>query len=240
MPDAVNILILNICLRLLETRRYIAISKKVPDIPSSWRPACSACFMSDAGNIPLLEGLPKHFESKKKYVQVFHGPLSSAAQERQPRDPLLEDHPASEHHHAFQSHVLEPDYYFLGCDQTCLELGFQLLQLEGSMEVCKSQIIRHVLGMRFALYKLVLELRGNCMSAHILTHDNPRNTKVLRPDKATLPCYLGICVVREAESHKGWEAKGWEADTDSDGTERGRPHCDKDYRHLSEQGIGRS
>jgi hypothetical protein len=98
MPDAVNIPILESSLRFLETRRHIGNSKEALDITSSWHPACSACFMPDAGNIPLLEGLPSHFESQKNYVQMLNGLLPPADQERQ-------DHLAS------QSHVLESYFH---------------------------------------------------------------------------------------------------------------------------------
>ena len=105
LPDAVNIPILTSSLRFLETRRYIGISKEASDISSSWHSACFAGFMPDAGNIPLLEVCLKHFESRKNYVQMYHGPLSSAAQERQPNDPVLEDLIA------FQSHALESYFH---------------------------------------------------------------------------------------------------------------------------------
>ena len=117
MPDAVNIPISKSSVRLLETRRYIGISKEAPDIPSSWHPACLAGFMPDAGNIPLLEDWQRHSESQKNYVQMLHEPLPSADPERQPNDPLLEDYFAS------QSHILE-SYFHPGittnsCHQAC-------------------------------------------------------------------------------------------------------------------------
>ena len=69
-------------LRYLETRRYISISKEAPDISSSWHPACFACFMPDAGNIPHLEGCLNLFESQKTFGQLFYGPFSLATQAR--------------------------------------------------------------------------------------------------------------------------------------------------------------
>ena len=116
MPDAVNIPILKSSLRLLETRRHIGNLKEALDITSSWHPACFACFMPDAGNIPLLEGLPSHFESQKNYVQMPYGPLPSADPERLPNDPPLEDNFAS------QSHILESYSHQItanSCYQVC-------------------------------------------------------------------------------------------------------------------------
>ena len=83
MPDAVNIPILKSSLRLLETQRYVGSSKEAPDIPSIWHPTCIACFMPDAVNISLLDVWPKYFEPQKNYVQMLHGLLPSADQERQ-------------------------------------------------------------------------------------------------------------------------------------------------------------
>jgi hypothetical protein len=132
MPDAVNFLLLTSsmrypesqrsinlsegCLKLFETqksfvqiiyglcRRHSSILKEAPDISSSWHPACSACFMPGAENIPHLEGCLNLSESQKNFGHSFNGPLS-ATQARQPDSPLLEDR------HASQSHVLEPYFH---------------------------------------------------------------------------------------------------------------------------------
>ena len=133
MPDAVNFLLLTSsmrypesqrsinlsegCLKLFETqksfvqiiyglcRRHYSILKEAPDISSSWHPACSACFMPGAENIPHLEGCLNLSESQKNFGHSFNGPISSATQARQPDSPLLEDR------HASQSYVLEPYFH---------------------------------------------------------------------------------------------------------------------------------
>jgi hypothetical protein len=97
----VNTLLLS-SLRYLETQKFISISKKAQDISSSWHPAGFACFMPDAGNIPLPERRLIYFESQKTYVQIFYGHLSSASQERQHHDISSR---------ASKSHVLEPYFH---------------------------------------------------------------------------------------------------------------------------------
>jgi hypothetical protein len=139
MPDTVNIPILKSSLRFLETRRHIGISKEASNVTSSWHPAGSACFMSDAGNIPLLGGLPRHFESQKNYVQLLNGPLPSADQARQSNDPSLGDHLAS------QCYV--PESYFLpaaisghqACAATLIPEVEEILDLGSSADILQLQ-----------------------------------------------------------------------------------------------------
>ena len=100
-----NFCLLTSSLRYLESQKNINFSKEALGIPSSWHSACIACFMPDAGNTPLLEGCLELFESQKKFVQIFYGPLLLSTQERQHDNPSLEDS------HASQSHVLEPYFH---------------------------------------------------------------------------------------------------------------------------------
>jgi len=105
MPDAVNFLLLTSSMRYPESQRSINLSEGASGISSSWHLACFACFMLDAGNIPLLEGCLKLFETQKSFVQIIYGLWSLATQERQHDNPSLEDRPAS------QSHVLESYFH---------------------------------------------------------------------------------------------------------------------------------
>jgi len=161
------------------------MSKEASNVTSSWHPAGSACFMSDAGNIPLLGGLPRHFESQKNYVQLLNGPLPSADKERQTNDPSLEDHLGS------QSHVLEsyihPEITANSCHQACAATLIPEVVLDlGSADIFQpQQILLSVHQDRTHADPLLEDLQA--FKSHGLeTNPDPEMTEI-----GTLP-FLGV------------------------------------------------